>query len=160
MSFANASANPLYADGRLFVNGALLTELVIPSDVSAIGQYQFANCAALKSVTLENGVAEICDGAFGGCNDLEKITVPESVASVGEEAFAKCEKLTVYGTPFSAAEAYCTVNSVPFVGAQSKGIISSGTCGDGLVWALDDEGTLTVYGAGAMYDYNFADPAP
>ncbi len=160
MSFANVSANPLYADGKLYVNDTLLTELTIPATVKNIKPYAFSNCAELKNVTLENGIASIGGSAFGGCDDLEKITIPESVNSIGSDAFAKCSKLTVYGTPFSAAEAYCTINSVPFVGAASEGVISSGTCGDGLVWALDDDGVLTIYGAGEMYDYTFADPAP
>ncbi|MBQ8897292.1 MAG: cell wall-binding repeat-containing protein [Clostridia bacterium] len=32
--------------------------------------------------------------------------------------------------------------------------IASGTCGDALVWTLDDSGVLTVSGEGDMYDYS------
>ena len=32
-------------------------------------------------------------------------------------------------------------------------IVGYGTCGDYLIWKLDDTGTLTISGAGAMYDY-------
>lgn len=32
-------------------------------------------------------------------------------------------------------------------------IIDSGTCGDNLIWELDDEGLLTISGTGDMYDY-------
>lgn len=35
----------------------------------------------------------------------------------------------------------------------------SGTCGDNINWALDDNGVLTLTGSGAMYDYE-ADKAP
>ncbi len=31
---------------------------------------------------------------------------------------------------------------------------SSGECGDGVQWSLDDSGTLSVSGSGPMYDYN------
>ena len=34
----------------------------------------------------------------------------------------------------------------------STTIVASGTCGDNLTWALDDEGTLTISGEGEM-DY-------
>ena len=37
----------------------------------------------------------------------------------------------------------------------------SGTCGaegDNLTWTLDDEGTLTISGAGAMADYDYKSP--
>ena len=33
-------------------------------------------------------------------------------------------------------------------------IIASGTCGDNLTWTLDDAGTLTISGEGAMTNYN------
>ena len=31
----------------------------------------------------------------------------------------------------------------------------SGTCGDNLTWTLDDQGTLRIYGTGAMDDYSY-----
>ena len=31
--------------------------------------------------------------------------------------------------------------------------VASGTCGEALTWVLDDQGTLTVSGSGAMADY-------
>lgn len=34
----------------------------------------------------------------------------------------------------------------------------SGTCGEDLTWTLDESGTLTVSGTGAMYDYYAEDP--
>ena len=37
---------------------------------------------------------------------------------------------------------------------------NSGTCGDNLVWALDDTGKLTISGSGPMTDYSTASPAP
>ena len=33
--------------------------------------------------------------------------------------------------------------------------VSSGTCGENVTWTLDDQGTLTISGAGAMYDYTY-----
>jgi len=33
--------------------------------------------------------------------------------------------------------------------------IYSGTCGENLVWELDDEGTLTISGTGEMDDYGY-----
>ena len=35
--------------------------------------------------------------------------------------------------------------------------VSSGVCGQNLTWTLDDEGTLTISGTGATYDYNYSD---
>lgn len=35
--------------------------------------------------------------------------------------------------------------------------IASGTCGDDLIWSLDDNGTLTISGTGNMMDYPLSD---
>ncbi len=37
--------------------------------------------------------------------------------------------------------------------ANAAAIVDSGTCGESVTWTLDSEGTLTISGAGAMYDY-------
>ena len=37
---------------------------------------------------------------------------------------------------------------------------ASGTCGSGVAWALDNDGTLTITGSGQIRDYSIYDPAP
>ena len=51
--------------------------------------------------------------------------------------------------------------------AAAADVVDSGTCGDNLTWAFYDDGTLTIDGTGAMYDYcdngysySDYDPAP
>lgn len=39
------------------------------------------------------------------------------------------------------------------VKAEAAIVTNSGTCGENLTWALDDEGTLTISGTGAMENY-------
>ena len=48
------------------------------------------------------------------------------------------------------------VSSMAFVSVLADGsdAASSGTCGDGLVWDLDDNGNLTISGNGSMFDYS------
>lgn len=38
--------------------------------------------------------------------------------------------------------------------------VESGTCGEGVTWVLDDSGTLTISGSGAMEDYASASASP
>ena len=45
------------------------------------------------------------------------------------------------------------------VGAMAA-IVDSGTCGDNVTWTLDDEGTLTISGAGRMTSYTDSNRSP
>ena len=46
ISFGNAYANPLYYAEKLYVNNELVTELVIPDNVTSIGDWAFYNRAS------------------------------------------------------------------------------------------------------------------
>ena len=41
------------------------------------------------------------------------------------------------------------------VPASASNVISTGTCGEKLTWKLDDDGTLKIYGTGAMDDFTY-----
>lgn len=52
----------------------------------------------------------------------------------------------------------CLITSISVFIPLSANAATSGTCGDNLTWTLDDEGTLTISGTGAMeYFYNYSD---
>ncbi len=44
--------------------------------------------------------------------------------------------------------------------ANAETTVASGTCGENLTWTLDDEGTLTISGTGAMTNYSYAPSVP
>lgn len=47
------------------------------------------------------------------------------------------------------------VGMVPLLPLQVNAAeATSGTCGKNLTWTLDADGTLTISGTGAMYNYN------
>ncbi|MBO5092657.1 MAG: leucine-rich repeat protein, partial [Clostridia bacterium] len=54
ISFGNYDSNPLFYAKNLYLNGELVTELVIPNTVTKINAYAFYNCTSLTSVTFEN----------------------------------------------------------------------------------------------------------
>ena len=54
ISFDSYYANPLYYARNLYLNGELITELVIPDSVTMIGEYAFYNCSSLTSVIFED----------------------------------------------------------------------------------------------------------
>jgi len=68
--FYAQSSNPLYYAKNLYLNGELVTDLVIPNSVPFIAGGAFLNCSSLTSVTIGNSVTIIGEEAFYGCNKL------------------------------------------------------------------------------------------
>lgn len=117
IKFEDVAANPLWKAGNLYLNGELVTALVIPDDVTfiedyvfyyydsltsviisdsvtSIGEGAFSCCTSLTSVTIGNSIAFIGEGAFSSCTSLTSITIPDSVTSIGDSAFLNCDSLT------------------------------------------------------------------
>ena len=77
ISFESSDANPLYYADRLYLNGTLITDLMIPDSVTHIGSYAFYSCGSLTSITIGNGVTSIGAEAFSYCSSLNQIMVSE-----------------------------------------------------------------------------------
>lgn len=82
IDFQSRFQNPLSFAGQLFLNGKLVTELIIPEGVTAINDYAFFGCLSLKKVTIPEGVTTIGSDAFGNCANMEEINIPETVTSI------------------------------------------------------------------------------
>lgn len=82
MDFGNRFQNPLLRAGQLYLNGGLVTELVIPKGITEIKNFAFFGCSSLKKVIIPEGVTTIGDVAFGNCENLEEIDIPETLVSV------------------------------------------------------------------------------
>ncbi len=95
IGFGDSSANPMcYAD-ELYINNILITGvLVIPNNVTSIGDYAFYNCSSLTSVVIGDSVTSIGKNAFSNCSGLTSVTIPDSVTSIGDYAFGGCSSLT------------------------------------------------------------------
>ena len=101
ISFGSDYANPLYYAHNLYLNGSLVTDLVIPNSVTTIGSSAFSGCSSLTSVTIPNSVTTIGSSAFSGCRSLISLTIPNSVTSIGGSAFYECNSLTSVEIPNS-----------------------------------------------------------
>ena len=90
-----------------------LTDVTIPSQVTAIGLRAFAasdgygssySDAHLKRVTVEDGVTAIGEGMFAGQGKLESLSLSASLKKIGGYAFYNCRGLTGISFPSGLTE--------------------------------------------------------
>lgn len=91
-------------NGVLTAYNGTAVDVVVPDEVTAIGEKAFYRCSKIVSVSLPYGVTSIGDYAFYGCYDLADIDIPESVTSIGSRAFSYCYDLTEVYLPDSVEE--------------------------------------------------------
>lgn len=104
--FADETANPLYYAGQLYLNGDLVTKLVIPNNISKIGNYAFYNCTALTDVTIPANITYIGQNAFYGCSALTSATFAKtSEWRLHDDSTNAGLNSTALSTPTDAAKA-------------------------------------------------------
>ena len=148
--FDDSQANPLqYAKHLYSDENTEIKELVIPNNVTSIGNNAFSSCIALNSVTIGNSVTTIGNNAFSSCIALNSVTIGNSVTTIGNNAFSSCIALnsvtignsvaTIGSSAFYACTALSTVvipNSVTSVGLDAfSGTAWYDNQPDGLVYA-------------------------
>lgn len=74
IAFDDYDSNPLeYAD-KFYVNGILIEgELILPDNITSIGNHAFYGFKALTSVTIGKNVTTIGSGAFADCDNLTSV---------------------------------------------------------------------------------------
>ena len=82
--------NPLNYGADLYLNGTLLTSLVIPSDIKRIKGRAFSGCTSLKEVTIHENVLSIGTGAFRKCKSIGRVCISDLSAWL---------KMDLYDTP-------------------------------------------------------------
>ncbi len=85
--------NPLKYAGNLYLNGKLVTDLVIPNSVTSIGLCAFEGCTSLTSVIIPNSVTSIGTRAFSDCNNLTSLSIGNGITSISPIDFYGCNKL-------------------------------------------------------------------
>ena len=83
MTFDSAETNPLYYAHNLYLDGGLVTDLVIPVGVASISDHAFNGCTSLRSVTLHAGVTDIGSDAFSMCSALTAVYIADLTAWCG-----------------------------------------------------------------------------
>ena len=176
-----SAAIPNYSSRELYLNGKVLTDVIIPKGVTSIGDGAFCRCEGLTSINFPESVTNIGDYAFSGCKGLVSISFPKNVMSVGERAFSDCANIGVFffngNAPSIAEDAFKGVNAIAFYPLAdttwnsqksdyggtlywasydpAKEIVASGLCGENIIWQINKNGVLTVKGSGVLTDVSW-----
>lgn len=97
----NSSTNPLSVAKNLYLNGTLVTELVVPETVKELKESALFGCTSITRVVLPEGFEKIGSFAFCGCTALESITLPEGIKKIDAYTFSGCTALKEITIPGS-----------------------------------------------------------
>ena len=93
--------SPFTYDYKLYLNGGLVTDLVVPDGITKINNGAFCGCTSLVSVTLPDGVTDIGAAAFSSCTMLESVRLPENITELKMYVFSNAESLEDIDLPDS-----------------------------------------------------------
>lgn len=123
IQFGDYGSNPLYYRSNLYLNGELITELIIPDGVTNIKDRSFQSCSHITSVTLSKSLTHIGKYTFFGCEKLESVNIPKDsqLMSINDYAFDSCLNLTKVN--IGSLEEWCNIQfttseSNPLTGAE------------------------------------------
>lgn len=106
--FADADANPLKNAHILYIGGTSVDSIVLPTTVTAIGDYCFLGCQNITGFSAETGSGLLTVGqyAFAFCTNLVSVTVPASVTTIDDHAFDGCEEMNALSFADGSALVY------------------------------------------------------
>lgn len=86
------------------------TKVVIPDNVTSIGNYTFYNCSSLSNITISESITSIGSSEFYVCTGLTSIEIQSSVTSIKGYAFQKCTGLDSVTIPDSVTSLHTIEN--------------------------------------------------
>ena len=76
-----------------------ITNIVIDSGATSIGDNAFCMFSRLTAVTIPNTITRIGKRAFMACNKLDSVTLSEGLAIIDDEAFYQCSNMALSQLP-------------------------------------------------------------
>ena len=139
-----------------------LYSISFPSDgvLSEISEGAFVHCNGLTSVVLPKDVTTIGENAFYGSWSLNYVSIPETASSIATNAFSGSWPLII-ANEGSFAQDYAQSNGFPHSTSYNGSIvIRSGKLSNGILWSYTIDGTLSVSGSGEIEDFPSSSHAP
>ncbi len=141
-----------FGESNFYVNGELVTDLIIPYGITEIGENQFYSYNQFTSIQIPDSVTRIENGAFRACNygaeGVTELVFSASVEYIGEDVLTRNDGLekivilnpqcvlcnnsletygripvVIYGYSGSTAEAYAAANGKEFVALEAYEVI-------------------------------------
>lgn len=103
IDFASEQANPTYYANHLYLDGAPVTELTPPEDITQIKDYSFINCQDITVVALGDSITGVGVSAFSGCSSITEVAIGKNLIQIGENAFFECENTQKVHVPDMAS---------------------------------------------------------
>ncbi|MDA7867626.1 leucine-rich repeat protein [Akkermansiaceae bacterium] len=117
-------------------DSCLLSEVIIPSSVTALGEKAFQLSSQLASVILGEGLTAIGQEIFGNCTNLTNMVIPGNITSIGSRAFVGCSNLLEVifegPAPDVQSEAFTSIADEAIAFVKTEHTQSYG--GDGASW--------------------------
>lgn len=82
-----------FSKGSAFSGCTALTQITIPSGITAIPEKTFNGCSSLASVTFAGAITTIGESAFANCKALASELRFPDITSIGANAFSYCTSL-------------------------------------------------------------------
>ncbi len=93
IQYVNQYSHPLHYADTMYLNGRVLTNVVIPEGVTRIERWTFYS-SRIQSIVLPESLESIGAMAFGYCEYLQSFHIPKNVSLIEERAFDPCSGLT------------------------------------------------------------------
>lgn len=109
----------------VFYGCVSLKEITLSENLESMGESCFENCAAMEEITLDGKLTGIARYCFYGCRRLIKITVSDSqkamIKVLGAEAFGQCG--TLESLDFSGCTSLAHIGQRAFEGCSKLGSV-------------------------------------
>ncbi len=99
-----------------------LQNIVLPSDLTAIGTSAFENCATIKEIVIPTTIGTLATATFRGCVSLVSVLIPETLHTIGDFAFDSCTSMTT----FTCKDAVTTIGSSAFANCTALTSVTGG----------------------------------
>lgn len=96
--FVNGRVPP-QGSGGVF-NSMIVEKVILPNDITEIGDRAFRLCKKLKEINLSDGITKLGIGAFADCQVLELPRLPAALTTMGTHVFQRNKKLVLTSLPW------------------------------------------------------------